>query len=152
MSLRAATSHIPRHPGVSAHQRERARSVENRVADAITRFAGSMAFVYVHVAWFALWIGLGAEPFPYGLLTMMVSLEAIFLSTFILISQNRQDEARRQLADAEWQLEQEQARQNQLEVRQNEELLELSKQILELTRAMHGRGSSVDAADTTSEG
>jgi uncharacterized membrane protein len=89
---------------------------------------------------------------PYGLLTVMVSLESIFLSTFILISQNRQDEARRHLSDAEWQLDREQARENRLEVRQNEELLDLSKQILELIRAMLGRGSSVDAVGTSSEG
>lgn len=74
--------------------------VEGRVADAITSFSGSMLFVYIHVAWFGLWIVLNSglfglpsfDPFPYGLLTMIVSLEAIFLSTFVLISQNRQSE------------------------------------------------------------
>ena len=130
MSVRGAASPIARHPGIRAHQHDRARKTENRVADAITRFAGSMSFVYVHVVWFALWIGLGAEPFPYGLLTMMVSLEAIFLSTFILISQNRQDQVRRSLADAEWELE-------QAEAKQNEELLTLSRQILDLTKQIH---------------
>jgi uncharacterized membrane protein len=78
---------------------------EHRVADAISGFAGSIPFIYIHVLWFTLWvaINLGAlgralefDPFPFGLLTMIVSLEAIFLSTFILITQNRQ-EARTEL-------------------------------------------------------
>jgi uncharacterized membrane protein len=60
--------------------------VQNRVADAITRFAGSMVFADVHVLWFGVWIGLRVEGYPFGLLTMIVSLEAIFLSTFILVS------------------------------------------------------------------
>jgi len=67
-----------------------------------TRFAGSMWFVYLHIAWFSIWIALGVEYYPYGLLTMIVSLEAIFLSTFVMISQNRQDETRRHLAGQEW--------------------------------------------------
>lgn len=75
------------------------RRAENRSADKITTVAGSMKFVYVHMAWFGLWIalnvglaGLGWEfdRFPFGLLTMIVSLEAIFLATFVMISQNRQ--------------------------------------------------------------
>jgi len=75
------------------------RSRADLVADAIAAFCGSMAFVYVHLVWFALWIianlpfmpkALHFDPFPYQFLTLAVSLEAIFLSTFILISQNRQ--------------------------------------------------------------
>lgn len=77
-----------------------ARSLGGRVSDAITDFTGSMAFVYIHVVWFGLWVLLNVglihiphvsefDPFPFGLLTMIVSLEAIFLSTFVLISQNR---------------------------------------------------------------
>ena len=68
------------------------------MADAVARFSGSMAFVYLHVVWFALWVGLNLvlrrpfDPFPFGLLTLVVSLEAIFLSTFVLIVQNRQSE------------------------------------------------------------
>ncbi len=84
-------------------QRERIaarRSTQDRISDAITDLSGHMTFVYVHVAWFAGWIAwnLGAfggkpfDPFPFGLLTMIVSLEAIFLSTFVLISQNRMGE------------------------------------------------------------
>ena len=77
-----------------------ARTAQGRIADSITTFAGSMAFVYIHAVWFGLWILLNIgklhiphvsefDPFPFGLLTLIVSLEAIFLSTFVLISQNR---------------------------------------------------------------
>jgi uncharacterized membrane protein len=75
-------------------------SAEGRFAELITSFAGSMNFVYFHAIWFSMWIILNEgflkpfifpfDPFPYGLLTMVVSLEAIFLSTFIMITQNRQ--------------------------------------------------------------
>lgn len=76
---------------------ERERSLQERISDAITDFSGRMIFVYLHVIWFGAWflintgqIGIKPfDPFPYGLLTMIVSLEAIFLSTFVLISQNR---------------------------------------------------------------
>jgi uncharacterized membrane protein len=67
--------------------------VGQRIADSITALCGDMRFVYLHVALFALWIatrGFGSDHFPFNFLTMAVSLEAIFLSTFILISQNRQ--------------------------------------------------------------
>ncbi|MHB8378197.1 MAG: DUF1003 domain-containing protein [Dehalococcoidia bacterium] len=70
-----------------------AEKFEQRVSDAITAFCGKMLFVYVHVVIFVVWIatrGFGNDPFPFNFLTMTVSLEAIFLSTFILISQNRQ--------------------------------------------------------------
>ncbi len=78
---------------------ERIRKAENRVSDKITAFAGTMRFVYIHSVWFGLWIAinlglLGAalifDEYPFGLLTLIVSLEAIFLSTFVMISQNRQ--------------------------------------------------------------
>lgn len=68
---------------------------ETKLADSITRFAGSMTFVYIHIVWFTLWILFAAkigDSFPFGLLTMVVSLEAIILSAFILVSQNRQAE------------------------------------------------------------
>jgi uncharacterized membrane protein len=61
-----------------------------------------MAFVYRHIFWFGCWIGLGVEHYPFGLLTMIVSLEAIFLSTFVTISQNRADAKRQVLADPQW--------------------------------------------------
>ena len=85
----------------------RERTLQDRIADAITSFSGRMIFAYVHIAWFGIWIllntgrfGMGAfDPFPYGLLTMIVSLEAIFLSTFVLISQNRLAEETERRAD-----------------------------------------------------
>jgi uncharacterized membrane protein len=118
------------HPALQRHLAERASNLQNRIADTITRFAGSMAFVYVSIVWFALWIGLHVENYPYGLLTMIVSLEAIFLSTFVMISQNRADEKRQVLADNQWKI-------VQYEEAQNEQLIELSRQILELTKAIH---------------
>jgi uncharacterized membrane protein len=84
---------------VRLEQRDRlAISRSERIADWITALSGSMPFVYFHVVWFAVWIALNQgfvgpapfDPFPFGLLTMLVSLEAIFLATFVLISQNRQ--------------------------------------------------------------
>jgi uncharacterized membrane protein len=85
--------HFPQEPNtvLLEHAKQRAESVQNRIADEITKFAGSMLFVYIHLLWFGLWIGLGVEKYPFGLLTMIVSLEAIFLSTFVMISQNRAD-------------------------------------------------------------
>ena len=123
----SARSHIPCYWSMP---RERAESLQNRVADRITAFAGSMPFVYLHIIWFGCWIGFGVEGYPYGLLTMIVSLEAIFLSTFVMISQNRADAKRQVLADQQWQTVQDRGHQNQ-------ELLDLSKQILELTKAIH---------------
>jgi len=85
----------------------RERNLQGRIADVITSFSGRMIFVYVHVVWFGIWILLNTgrfgmrafDPFPYGLLTMVVSLEAIFLSTFVLISQNRMGEESERRAD-----------------------------------------------------
>jgi uncharacterized membrane protein len=82
-------------PTVRNFRKTRAARAQG-VADAITRFSGSMAFVVIHVVWFAAWILVNVafthtfDPFPFGLLTLIVSLEAIFLSTFVLISQNQQ--------------------------------------------------------------
>jgi len=72
---------------------------QDRVADKITRFAGSLNFAYLHGVWFSIWVllnvgifgaGFQFDKFPFGLLTMIVSLEAIFLATFVMVSQNRQ--------------------------------------------------------------
>ncbi len=120
----------PVNPALIKHAQARADAFGSRIADKITRFAGSMQFVYLHVLWFGCWIGFGVESYPYGLLTMIVSLEAIFLSTFVMISQNRADEKQQVLADQEWKTVQE-------EDRQNEELLALSNQILALTKELH---------------
>jgi uncharacterized membrane protein len=117
-------------PALVEHAKKRAESVQNRIADAITAFSGSMLFVYIHIIWFACWIGFRVEKYPFGLLTMIVSLEAIFLSTFVLISQNRADAKRQIIANLEWKTVQE-------EDKQNEELLQLSNQILDLTKEIH---------------
>src|SRR6476469_6763489 len=100
-------------PALFQHAKERAESVENRIADRITAFSGSMRFVYLHVIWFTCWIALGVEAYPYGLLTMIVSLEAIFLSTFVMISQNRADSKREVLANQQWEMVQDEDQQNE---------------------------------------
>jgi uncharacterized membrane protein len=120
----------PINPALMKHAEERASDAQNRIADAITRFSGSMTFVYIHIIWFASWIGFGVEKYPFGLLTMIVSLEAIFLSTFVMISQNRADAKRQVIADAQWTTVKE-------EDHQNVQILDLSRQILDLTKAVH---------------
>jgi uncharacterized membrane protein len=120
----------PLDPALAKHAEERAAGVQSKVADAITRFAGSMTFVYIHILWFGMWIGLGVEKYPYGLLTMIVSLEAIFLSTFVMISQNRADAKRQVISDEQWKTVQD-------EDHQNKELLHISNQILALTEEVH---------------
>lgn len=97
---------------VSEMQRQEteARTLQSRLADAITNFSGSMGFVYFHAVWFGAWILLNVglirlpyvsqfDPYPFGLLTMIVSLEAIFLATFVLISQNRLSQASERRAE-----------------------------------------------------
>jgi uncharacterized membrane protein len=121
----------PVNPVLVKHAEQRAEYEQNRIADAITTFAGSMTFVYIHILWFGCWIGLGVEKYPFGLLTMIVSLEAIFLSTFVMISQNRADARRQVIADQQWSTVQE-------EDEQNEQLLGLSRQILALTKEVRG--------------
>lgn len=88
-------------------QAERARGVQDRAADALTAFSGRMVFVYIHIVWFVAWFVLNTgmfgikpfDPFPYGLLTLIVSLEGIFLATFLLISQNRMAQVSERRAD-----------------------------------------------------
>ena len=144
MTITADQEHghfLPTHPALRQTHDQRHESMQLRIADRITAFAGSMPFVYIHVLWFTVWVlinkgvfgkSLVFDKFPFGLLTMIVSLEAIFLSTFVMISQNRADERRQALADAEWDI-------VQIEEKQNEELLNISKQILELTREVHAK-------------
>jgi uncharacterized membrane protein len=132
----------PVNPALVEHAEERAKDAQSRLADRITAFSGSMTFVYLHIIWFGCWIGFGVEKYPYGLLTMIVSLEAIFLSTFVMISQNRADAKRQLLADQQWQTVQE-------EDHQNQELLELSKQILALTREVHAYAARVSPEDAS---
>src|SRR5262249_11160594 len=120
----------PINPALLKHEKGRAEARQIRIADRITAFSGSMAFVYIHIIWFGCWIGFGVEGYPFGLLTMIVSLEAIFLSTFVMISQNRADGKRQVIADEQWKTVQE-------EDRQNVALLDLSKQLRALTQEVH---------------
>ena len=78
------------------------RSAGDRIADKIAAFVGSWPFVYIHIVWFGFWILYPVEPFPFGLLTMIVSLEAIILATLIMMAQNRQAERDRRQADADY--------------------------------------------------
>ena len=129
MSVHRTKLLIDPHPALMRHAHERAQSVQNRIADHITALAGSMEFVYLHIAIFAVWM-LFVESKPWPTLTLIVSLEAIFLSTFVMISQNRADEKRQVIAGEEW-------KSVQLEEKQNEQLIDLSQQILALTDAIH---------------
>jgi uncharacterized membrane protein len=132
----------PRHPALLKHAEQRRTNAENRIADTITAFTGSMPFVYIHVVWFTLWIGLGVEHYPFGLLTMIVSLEAIFLTSLVMISQNRADEKRQVLADSEW-------RKVQKEDQQNQQLLEIANQILTLAQAINATTTAAPSSHTS---
>ncbi len=133
---------IPLPIGATSEQLiKRLHSFEGRLADFISRFAGSIYFVYFHVIWFGAWILLnhpktgikGFDPFPYGLLTMIVSLEAIFLSTFIMMNQNRQalvDTVRELEEDEEEQ--QEEKEQEELE----EDVQDIQKDLDDIKNAM----------------
>ena len=87
------------HPGLK--QYDQLRGLQDRLADSITAFSGSLTFVYLHIVWFALWLIFKLD---INLLTMIVSLEAIFLATFVLISQNRADAKRSAIADHDHQV------------------------------------------------
>jgi uncharacterized membrane protein len=113
------------HPVVAAHMARQASHLQVRIADAITRFAGSMLFVYIHAVGFAVWMLL-VEGSPWPTLTLVVSLEAIFLSTFVMIGQNRQAAFQQAKADHDF-VEQE------LELKTN----------TELTRAIHAMTSEL---------
>jgi uncharacterized membrane protein len=91
---------------------DRRKSTQDRIADWVTWFSGSMLFVYIHLVWFGLWLAINLgwtglkpfDPYPFNLLTMVVSLEAIMLATFVLISQNRLSEIADQRADLDLQI------------------------------------------------
>jgi uncharacterized membrane protein len=116
------------HPVVVAHKARRSADAQLRIADAITAFAGSMPFVYIHAVVFVLWMLL-VESDPWPKLTLVVSLEAIFLSTFVMIGQNRQSSFQQAKADHDF-LEQEQ------ELKTN---TELTRQIHALATEIHNR-------------
>jgi uncharacterized membrane protein len=125
-SASAIASAPVHHPSVIAEAEKRSADIQLRVADGITKFAGSMAFVYVHILVFAVWM-LFVEKSPWPTLTLVVSLEAIFLSTFVMIGQNRQSDFQQKKADHDFTA-------NELELKGN---TELTKMIAELTREIH---------------
>jgi uncharacterized membrane protein len=116
----------PHHPVVEHVLAKRAQDVQLRIADAITKFAGSMQFVYLHVVAFAAWM-LFAEGSPWPTLTLVVSLEAIFLSTFVMIGQNRQAMFQQLKADHDFVAQ-------ELELHTN---TDLTRMIAELTSEIH---------------
>jgi uncharacterized membrane protein len=116
------------HPTVLAEQAQRAEDLQLRIADKITAFAGSMNFVYLHIAIFATWM-LFIESSPWPTLTLIVSLEAIFLSTFVMIGQNRQAAFQQAKADHDF-------TEQELELKTN---TQLTREIHTLTTDLHNR-------------
>ena len=114
------------HPALRKAAEHRAASVQLRIADAITRFAGSMWFVYIHIVVFAIWM-LFIEKSPWPTLTLIVSLEAIFLSTFVMIGQNRQAAFQQAKADHDFEVSEQELHTN----------TELTKTIHDLTQQIH---------------
>jgi uncharacterized membrane protein len=114
------------HPAFISVAEKRAADVQLRVADAITKFAGSMMFVYVHIVLFAVWMLL-IEKNPWPTLTLGVSLEAIFLSTFVMIGQNRQAAYQQAKADHDFTTSEQELRMN----------TELTQAIHDMTKALH---------------
>jgi uncharacterized membrane protein len=126
------------HPAVIEQFNERAADVQLRIADQITAFAGSMNFVYLHIVLFALWM-LVFENSPWPTLTLIVSLEAIFLSTFVMIGQNRQAAFQQAKSDRDY------GDVNKLLV----ENTNLTRLINEMTTELHKHILGGDAAPTT---
>jgi uncharacterized membrane protein len=119
---------LPHHPVVLEEQAQRAADIQLRIADWITAFAGSMNFVYLHVVLFTVWM-LFLESRPWPTLTLVVSLEAIFLSTFVMIGQNRQAAFQQAKADHDF-------NEQELELKTN---TELTREIHRLTTELHRR-------------
>ena len=128
-AMTSPSSPAPRvHPVTAAMLAQRAENVQLKIADGITTFAGSMPFVYLHAAAFGVWM-LVLERSPWPTLTLIVSLEAIFLSTFVLIGQNRQAAFQPAKADHDFV-------ESELELKTN---TELTRQIHQLTTELHRR-------------
>lgn len=118
----------PSHPAYVKTTEARAAQFQLRLADAITRFAGSMTFVYLHAVVFGVWMLL-LESSPWPTLTLVVSLEAIFLSTFVMIGQNRQAQFQQAKADHDFVAQ-------ELELKDN---TQLTREIHTLTTELHRR-------------
>jgi len=123
----SATTH-PEHPSVTKLRLRRAEDVQLKIADAITAFAGSMPFVYVHIVVFTVWM-VFVEKNPWPTLTLAVSLEAIFLSTFVMIGQNRAADFQQAKANHDFQ-------EQELELKTN---TQLTREIHLLTTELHRR-------------
>jgi uncharacterized membrane protein len=140
----AAQADSPRHPALLAIAEQRSADIQLRVADAITAFAGSMNFVYLHAVVFAVWM-LVFEKSPWPTLTLIVSLEAIFLSTFVMIGQNRQATYQQAKADHDFVASEQELHAN----------TDLTRLVHQLTTEIHTRllappaGASATAADGT---
>ena len=119
---------VRHHPVVLEQQAQRAADLQLRIADRITAFAGSMNFVYLHIGIFAVWM-LFIESKPWPTLTLIVSLEAIFLSTFVMIGQNRQAAFQQAKADHDF-------TEQELELKTN---TQLTREIDRLTTELHNR-------------
>ena len=118
----------PRHPVVIRLNAERSADLQLRLADRITAFAGSMKFVYLHALVFAIWM-IAVEQSPWPTLTLAVSLEAIFLSTFVMIGQNRHGAFQQAKADHDFVEEEQELKLN----------TELTRAIHDLTLDLHHR-------------
>jgi uncharacterized membrane protein len=125
--------HETQHSPVVLHQlQKRADNWQLRIADKITMFSGSMTFVWVHCAIFAFWVAsglFGADRYPFQFLTFIVSLEAIFLSTFVMIGQNRQAAFQQAKADHDF-------HEQETELKLN---TDLTRSIHSLTQDLHQR-------------
>src|SRR5207344_2973528 len=118
--------HVAHHPAVVTQFNKRAADVQLRIADKITTFAGSMNFVYLHVALFASWM-LVVEKSPWPTLTLIVSLEAILLSTFVMIGQNRQAAFQQEKADHDFVAEEQELKTN----------TDLTREVHQMTEQIH---------------
>jgi uncharacterized membrane protein len=118
----------PEHPVVIKQRLKRAEDVQLKIADAITAFAGSMPFVYVHIVLFGVWM-VFVEGSPWPTLTLVVSLEAIFLSTFVMIGQNRSAAFQQAKANHDF-------NEQELELKTN---TQLTREIHQLTTELHRR-------------
>jgi uncharacterized membrane protein len=117
---------VPHHPTVIDQFNRRAEDAQLRIADQITRFAGSMQFVYLHIALFTVWM-LFIESKPWPTLTLIVSLEAIFLSTFVMIGQNRQATFQQEKADHDFVAQEQELKTN----------TDLTREVHQMTQEIH---------------
>ncbi len=129
------TSANRHHPTVVAEARARFSNIQLRIADGITAFAGSLTFVYIHIGIFAVWM-LFLEKSPWPTLTLVVSLEAIFLSTFVMIGQNRQAAFQQAKADHDYLHSERELTENTSLTRT---IADLTAQIKTLTEEIHGQ-------------